>query len=46
MTAGAIINTGLSDKGGIQSSLVNIFIISARTWNTPKGPTRFGPYLF
>jgi len=40
---GAMTNTGLSAKGGIQSSLVKILIMSATTCNEPNGPTRFGP---
>ena len=36
--------TGLSAKGGIQSSFMKILIESANTWSKPKGPTRFGPY--
>ena len=43
-TIGAMIKTGLSANGGIQSSLKNIFIMSARTCIRPKGPTLFGPY--
>src|SRR5690554_377464 len=43
--AGARIKTYLSANAGIQSSLKNILIISARTWNKPKGPTLLGPYL-
>jgi len=42
---GAIINTGLSENGGIQSSLKNNFMVSAITWNNPNGPTRLGPSL-
>jgi hypothetical protein len=41
--AGAIMKTGLSAKGGIQSSFVNIFRMSAKTCNKPKGPARLGP---
>ena len=41
--AGARMNTGLSEKGGVQSSLVNILIMSARTCSNPNGPTRLGP---
>ena len=44
ITAGAMMNTALSAKGGIQSSLVKILIMSASTCRRPKGPTRFGPY--
>jgi len=33
----------LSAKGGIQSSFVNILIISATTCREPNHPTRFGP---
>jgi len=40
---GAITNTALSAKGGIQSSLKKILIISATTCSKPKGPTRLGP---
>ena len=43
MIAGASTKTGLSAKGGIQSSLVKILIMSATTWRRPKGPTRLGP---
>ena len=43
ITAGAITKTGLSAKGGIQTSLKKILIMSARTWSRPKGPTRLGP---
>jgi hypothetical protein len=41
--AGAMTKTGLSAKGGIQSSLKKILIMSAATCNRPKGPTLFGP---
>ncbi len=41
---GAIIKIRLSANGGIQSSLKNIFNISATNWNMPPGPTRLGPY--
>ena len=34
---------GLSAKGGIQSSLKKILIMSATTCSRPKGPTRLGP---
>ena len=34
---------GLSAKGGIQSSLKKILIMSATTCSSPNGPTRFGP---
>src|SRR5882757_4495615 len=44
ITAGARTKTGLSAKGGIQSSLVNIFTESATTCPNPNGPTRLGPY--
>ncbi len=43
MMAGAMTNTALSAKGGIQFSLVKIFSMSATTWRTPKGPARLGP---
>jgi hypothetical protein len=43
MIAGAMMNTGLSANGGIQSSLASSLIVSASTCNSPKGPTRFGP---
>src|ERR1700744_4751052 len=42
--AGARTKTGLSAKGGIQSSFVNSLIESATICPSPKGPTRFGPY--
>ena len=42
--AGAKTKTGLSEKGGIQSSFVNILIMSAKICPRPKGPTRLGPY--
>ena len=42
-TAGASTNTTRSAKGGVQSCLNRILIISATTCNEPKGPTRFGP---
>src|ERR1700730_18139703 len=42
--AGARTKTGLSAKGGTQSSLVNIFTESATTCPKPNGPTRLGPY--
>ena len=41
--AGATMKTGLSAKGGIQSSFMNILIASATTWSKPNGPARFGP---
>src|SRR5919197_5432602 len=44
ITAGAITKTGLSAKGGIQSSLAKILIMSASTCSNPNGPTRLGPY--
>jgi len=43
--AGAIMKTGLSANGGIQSSLKKILTMSATLWRRPKGPTLFGPYL-
>ena len=43
MMAGARMKTRLSAKGGIQSSLEKILIMSASTWPRPKGPTRLGP---
>src|SRR3984885_3588139 len=43
--AGARTKTGLSAKGGIQSSLVNSLIESATICPSPKGPTRLGPSL-
>ena len=42
---GAIINTGLSENEGTQSSLKNNFIVSAMTWKSPNGPTLLGPNL-
>jgi hypothetical protein len=43
--AGAKMKMNLSAKGGTQSSLKNILIISANTCISPNGPTLFGPYL-
>ncbi|MNE44884.1 hypothetical protein D3C80_1391390 [compost metagenome] len=40
---GARVKISLSANGGVQSSLKNILIMSAPSWNAPKGPTRFGP---
>ncbi|MNR55883.1 hypothetical protein D3C85_1763510 [compost metagenome] len=42
-TTGARVKITLSTKGGFQSSLKNIFSMSAAIWNMPNGPTRFGP---
>src|SRR3990167_294254 len=42
-TIGAMVKTILSAKGGVQSSLKNILIMSAAIWKAPNGPTRFGP---
>src|SRR5260370_10434807 len=44
MMVGARTKTGLSAKGGSQSTLVNIFTESATTCPKPNGPTRLGPY--
>src|SRR5262249_13777818 len=38
MNVGAITKIGLSAKGGIQSSLKKILIMSAMTWPNPNGP--------
>ncbi len=43
MMPGAMTNTAFSAKGGIQFSFVKIFIMSATTCSTPKGPALFGP---
>ena len=40
---GASMKMNLSANGGVQSSLKNIFSMSAAIWNMPNGPTRFGP---
>ena len=42
-TTGARVKITRSTKGGFQSSLKNIFSMSAAIWNMPNGPTRFGP---
>ena len=43
MIAGARMNSVRSAKGGFQSSLVNIFTMSASGCSRPAGPTRLGP---
>ena len=42
MMAGARTKTGLSAKGGIQSSLMKILIMSATTWQQAEGPDAVG----
>ena len=40
---GASVNTHLSARTGVMSSLTNSFSTSAIGWSTPCGPTRIGP---
>ncbi len=42
-TTGARVKIRRSANGGFQSSLKNIFSMSAASWNMPNGPTRLGP---